>query len=238
MTLTAEQLAFFNENGYVVAEDVISDAFCDELSRDADALGGEKFVPIQSIHRKADSFLRLCRHPLLLSHLDSLQNKRKIPINTTFIFSKPQNPFENGSIPHQDWPGPKAQPVDTHNVVGIALDGADPDNGSLVVFPGSHKAGVLPFIENPTFSDYNQNKDSVVKPVGHGCEVPEQYKPLPLTYPRGSAVIMHSLLIHYAPRNVSATRWRRHCYIDCVCDGDPFWPGWASQRALIDRMGN
>ena len=234
MKLSKEDLAFYNENGYFVVERAVPEEVCKKLSDASDAVAGEQNIPIQSIHRKSKPFHDVLISKEVLEPLDSLRNQRKIPINTTFVFAKPQNKFENGSRPHQDWPGPKG-PVDSYIVVGLAIEGADESNGALIAFPGSHKLGILPAADISVFAEYEKDPSKGIPPLGRWCEVPAGLKEVQLSYPVGSLLIMHALLVHYSHKNNHPTRWRRHLYMDFIEDGDPFWPGWKSQRALVER---
>ena len=234
-TLSLQEKEFFYENGYLIVEELVSQEFCEQLIKDAEIFAGEAIHNYLNFHRDIDSFNEMMTHPQILDIADQLQDARMIPIGSIFFFGKPNNPLENGSLPHQDNYAAKA-PSGSYFVVGLALDDANEENGSLNVYPGSHKLGELPFTESKNFEFDDHGKLIKNYPIGNEVIIPDGLKRKSLTYKKGSIIFMHSNTIHSAAKNCNEkNKWRRKFYMHFIKDGDPFWPGWNAKRQIIER---
>lgn len=232
--VTAQQRRFYSDNGYLVVEGLLPAAECDAVSNSAERLAAGHHSNLLNLHERSPEALSLLCHPRLLAVADALQGARMIPIGSIFFFCKPGNPLENGAAPHQDNYAPKS-PYGSYFVIGLALDDADRENGSLVVYPGTHKLGDLPGKQTKNFEVDAAGKITKAYPIGNAVKVPAKHKPVQLEYSKGSAIFIHGHLVHSAAKNPSRTRWRRKIYLHYIKDGDPFWPGWNARRRLIER---
>lgn len=233
LEITQETKEEYKETGYAVLPDVVSDDYCDRLIAESERVANGDYRSYLTMHKESELFLETLRHPNILGMVDQIQDHRMIPIGSVYFFCKPNNPNERGSLWHQDNYAAKA-PDGSYLVCAIALDDADAENGSLVVFPGTHKLGDLPNSPSPNFGT-DENGNTIQYPVGNYTEVPEGYEQLQLTYKKGSILVMHAHLLHGAPANPHKDRWRRKLYMHYIKDGHPFWPGWMARRQLIDR---
>ena len=76
-----------------------------------------------------------------MDYADSLLEWRMIPIGDIFFFAKSTDDGqEEGSSPHQDNYFQKAE-WGAFVACGVYLDKANSDNGSLIVYPGTHWLG-------------------------------------------------------------------------------------------------
>jgi ectoine hydroxylase-related dioxygenase (phytanoyl-CoA dioxygenase family) len=232
--LSRRQLAFYRENGYLVVEGFVPERRCRDLITKADKAAGGHYTNLLDLHDGSSAFRRLLTDPAILGAADQIQGVRMIPIGSIFFFCKPGNPAENGAVPHQDNYAAKA-PYGSYLVCGVALDDADQGNGALVVYPGTHKLGDLPCKPSRNFDLDGSGKIVKAYPIGFQVKVPKRFAPVQLKYSRGSLLIFHGHLVHSAPKNPSADRWRRKIYLHYIKDGDPFWPGWIAKRHLIER---
>jgi len=232
--LTQAQRDYYVENGYVALEDFLSGEECDALAGAADVVAAGHYANILNLHAKSEAFHRLIVHPGILAMIDDLQGARMIPIGSIFFFCKPGNELEKGSAWHQDNYAPKA-PYGSYLFVAVALDDADETNGSLIVFPGTHKLGDLPSKPSKNFEFDAKGKVVASYPIGNEVEIPTGYAPVQLRYSKGTLLLVHGHTVHGAPANPSPKRWRRKLYMHYIKDGDPFWPGWNARRALVDR---
>lgn len=231
--LTESQKDFYRKNGFLHIEQFFDPARCEALARDADAAAGDRFTVRLDMHKRPD-FHKLHTDKRLLEVIDALHETRMIPIGSVFFYCKPGNPLENGSVWHQDNYAPKS-PVGSYLVVGVPLDDADEENGSLIVVPGTHLLGDVPHVPKKNL-EYDENGQvKYAYPIGDICEVPEGYAPVQLRYRRGDLLLMHGHTIHRAEKNPHPTRWRRTIYMHYIKDGHPFWPGWNARRELIER---
>jgi len=60
---------------------------------------------------------------------------------------------------HQDWPSMEAS--QNSLVVWVPLVDVNKDNGSIIIYPGSHKEGVLPFTTEGGFAKVNYEGESI-----------------------------------------------------------------------------
>jgi ectoine hydroxylase-related dioxygenase (phytanoyl-CoA dioxygenase family) len=232
--VTAEQKAFYEENGYLLLEGVFSKEECAELRKEADEAAPERPTNILDMHKRKAAFHRLITSPKLLAIVDRIQDARMIPIGSIFFFCKPQNELENGSVLHQDNYAAKA-PYGSYLVCGVAIDDADASNGSLVVYPRIQKLGDLPNTPSKNFEKDEHGNIVKAYPIGNAVQIPPGYDPVQLSYPQGSVILLHGHNVHFAPKNPHPTRWRRTIYLHYIKDGDPFWPGWNARRQIMDR---
>ncbi len=94
--------------------------------------------------------------------------------------------------PHQDWPSMLSSSDSV--VVWIPLVDVDKNNGSIIIWPNSHSAGVLPFNINGGFAQ--------VEPIGEGLRLDLQV---------GDIVIFSTFLVHSSGDIINNTiRWSCH----------------------------
>ena len=234
MHLDAASRQAYAEQGYLLLERVLPPTQVDALVAAADGHAAGDYRNYLNLHRECQPFRELITSPPILAVADSIQGHRMIPIGSIFFFSKPGSELEAGSVWHQDNYAPKA-PYGSYLVIGVALDDAAPENGSLVVFPRTHTLGDLPCEPSKNFEHDAEGRVTRVYPIGNPVAIPDRYEPQALTYPRGSLIVLHGHTIHGAPKNPHPTCWRRIIYLHFIKDGDPFWPGWNARRALVDR---
>jgi ectoine hydroxylase-related dioxygenase (phytanoyl-CoA dioxygenase family) len=232
--MTSRQLEFYAENGYLLVGEFLPAERCDLLVQEADRVAAGHYTNMLNLHDRSQHFHQLLTDKGILALADTIQKARMIPIGSIFFFCKPGNDLESGSVPHQDNYSVKSPPG-SYFVCGVALDDADDSNGSLVVYPGTHRLGDLPNEPSKNFEFDETGRITKVYPIGNPVTLPAGYAPLQLKYPRGSLIFLHAHLVHGAPKNPSPTKWRRKMYMHYIKDGDPFWPGWNARRRLIDR---
>ncbi|XP_066950957.1 phytanoyl-CoA dioxygenase, peroxisomal-like [Macrobrachium rosenbergii] len=223
--LTAEQKKFYNDNGYVVL-DILSEAEIDELGREYDDIFKRKAdsnleatwqgdwntqkqqTQVQSIHglqMHSAAFTRLLMHPKMLDACEDIMDTENILLHHTKAHTKP--PGTGSPFPmHQDYhyfPFEK----DSMIAVFVSMDAADPKNGGLCVYPGSHKLGPQEDCSNaPGWHYLSQDKFPISKAT-------------PLSLKRGQIVVFSYLLIHGSYDNTS-DRVRRMFLIQLMSADD------------------
>ena len=104
--------------------------------------------------------------------------------------------------PHQDWPSMESS-MDSV-VVWIPLVDVNKENGSLIIYPNTHKLGILPFKTNGGFAK--------VETVGEGIQTELEM---------GDIVIFSTLLIHKSGDILNDTiRWSCHYRYTNMLDSD------------------
>ena len=232
--VTQEQIDFYNKNGFLLIENLIDKENIEALRDEAQSVVKDEVYTNRLDMHKNPNFAKLHKNPKILEIIDRVLNHKMIPIGSIFFYCKPDNPLENGSIWHQDNYAPKS-PIGSYLVVGVPLDDADKENGSLIVVPKSHKLGDVYHKPSKNFEKDEDGNIVNAYPIGDECEVPEGFEQLQLEYKAGDLLLMHGHTIHMAYKNTHKTRWRRKIYMHYIKNGHPFWPGWNAKRELIER---
>jgi len=234
-SVTDEDRAFYKENGYLIIRNVLSEKECDDYIEEAHRVcKGTLQEP--NIYRKSDKFLEMLRDQRIMDYADSLLEWKMIPIGDIFFFAKSQDGDEEGSSPHQDNYFQKAE-WGAFVACGVYLNEANSENGSLIVYPGTHLLGDAKCKPMPNF-EYGKNGEVLkANPIGNNCEIPDGYKEKQLEMQKGDIVIFHGHIIHRAPKNKSKKHDYRHVnYLKLIKNGKGFWPGWSERRVLIERL--
>lgn len=104
--------------------------------------------------------------------------------------------------PHQDWPSMEAS-LDSL-VVWVPLVDVNKENGSLILYPGSHKNGVLPFTTNNGFAEVKIESSNIQPDINIG-----------------DIVIFSSMLVHESGDILNDTiRWSCHFRFTNMLDQD------------------
>lgn len=231
--LTEEQINFFHDKGYLHLKNVFTEEYCFKLIEDAEKKANGFYTSYLHFHLTGE-LKKLHTGKTMCDIADDLFNHRMIPCGSAFLFCKPNNPNEHGSIFHQDNFYVKA-PYNAYLNLALALDDADESNGSLDVIPESHKFGDLPCENKSNFTKDQNGNLYQSAPIGNNCEVPKGLNLLNLNYKRGDVICIHAHIVHKANKNIHSSRWRRKIYLNYIKNEHPFWPGWNSQRKLLER---
>jgi phytanoyl-CoA hydroxylase len=104
--------------------------------------------------------------------------------------------------PHQDWPSMESS-LDSL-VVWVPLVDVNKENGSLIIYPESHKNGILPFTTNNGFAEVNTGGIRIQPDVN-----------------AGDVVIFSTLLVHESGDIVNdSIRWSCHFRFTNMLDSD------------------
>jgi len=215
MKLTEKQIKEFNDNGYVVCQDlfkpeemkIIKDALnqvlSDETERPEVAREAVTNVPklIYGADKYNEIFAKLVRHPRWI------EPAKQIVGSDVYIHQlriNPRKPFEGGGFWwHQDfgtWHFEDGMPTSNALMIAFFMDDVYECNGPMLVIPGSHKHGevveTIPdrYESGYTVMDISRNTVSDLAKKG-GVKT--------LTGLEGSVMFMHCNLLHASGNNVS-----------------------------------
>ena len=227
ITLTKEQVLFYNDNGYLVIDsffnktqiaaaltaiDEILD--CAEPSSVAENEPADPTVVrrIWSPTKRHPVFVELAENEQLLDCIESL-----IGPNILFHYSKLNMKYSKvGSVVewHQDLSYYPHTNTDLLSCL-IYLDDATIDNACLEVIPGAHRYGIFDHYIN----GYFRGKIS--------SSIPEVdlSKSVPLEAPAGSVIFLHCLIPHYPRRNESDKPRRSYLPAYRAADAFPIYFG-------------
>jgi phytanoyl-CoA hydroxylase len=244
MELTAEQVAFFRENGYLLVGEILSAAEVEQLRERAEwiASGEAEHIPAHclQVEPRVSRGEIAADDPILslrkLSHLAwydemMLAHARRSAITGRIasllgpdlklyqdqLFMKP--PRVGSRQPyHQDQPlGFHIDPADRMVTCWTALDDATLENGCLRVIPGTHRTGVLP--------------PEVVQKYERQALEGRLKAEVPLVLKAGECSFHHGHLLHSSFPNLSDRRRRGYAihYVSARCrytgpDAHPEFP--------------
>ncbi|HUO04295.1 MAG TPA: phytanoyl-CoA dioxygenase family protein [Candidatus Binataceae bacterium] len=226
----SEQVRRFREDGYFATEPILSAQECDEVIAEYDRMGN--VLPVGDAERGNMNYQAMMHlgSPLLQRYA---ADRRFIEIVTPLMggdlrlyweqaVTKPPN-VRTESPWHQDNGYGPTDPAE-YVTCWLALEDATVDNGCLWVLPGSNRKGLAP------------HRMTGVSFLLSGYDGPEEGIPAPV--PRGSALVISSLLMHRSGPNTTAN-WR-HAWVLQYCQastvhGDTRKP--FDDRLLIARGG-
>ena len=222
-SLTPDERAFWNENGYFVRYDVFSKEENDFLSQVADDIAlGKIPYPDRHIHQNAlvrdgkveasgihamhsiyqmnlysPEFLARARDPRLTDPIVDVLGPDLLSLAILYIWKPPK--IGLGFPWHQDrWYTQSMFKTPTTVGTWAAIDAADIDNGCLYVIPGSHKDGVL---------DHEELEGSQQKEFKSARGAKDE-DGVAVEVPPGSVIFFDNRLLHKSTDNHSG-RFRR-----------------------------
>ena len=226
-SFTPADIRVYKENGYLVVKDLFSSEECDRFLETAKSHADEKFSAILNLDRTVPALREVMKDPKIVQILEALQGAEVVGLMSQILFKEAGSPYASQAWnPHQDNAYPQAADG-AYITINLFLRDADPENGGMYIYPGSHNEGTLPF--EPTIS-YREKAGSN---PGNPCKVPPQYKRVDLVIPKGGMLIMNSNVIHGSHPNRSAARSRPLFSISYITKGEAFLPGNTAKREAI-----
>ena len=248
--IVQSQIDFYRQNGYLIYEGLFATKEADKLNRyirrhansDFAALVNpdryEKLseqderpksdIVLEEIKETADYCRLIMKSPNIVSILDAINGKEIVGLSSQFIYKEAYSIYSSQAWnTHQDswYPGDKNGEYVTANWF---LKNADKENGTIYLYPGSHKLGLLDATPNKSFRE-NPNANP-----GSECRVPDSFvdKKVDIVLSENSVVFMHGYLIHGSyPNNSERSRpWYSCCYIS---KGEDFLVGKNANRIVI-----
>jgi len=240
--LSSEQIAQFDEQGYLFLPKVFSDAEVRALMREVPAILGQARPEVVrekdgktprtafAVHTYNDLFGRLARHPRLVEPVEQLLDGpvyiHQFKINAKAAF--------DGDVWqwHQDygtWQRDDDMPEARAMNVALFLDDVTEFNGPLMFIPKSHKRGVLAAGHDVTTTSYplwTLDHATIRALVEDGGLVAPRG-------PAGSVLMFHGNLVHGSPSNLSP--WDRTIVYISACHVDNHIrafkrPAWIAHR--------
>ena len=201
--LAAEQIAHFNQHGYIFplelldAEETASQrAYFDRLLEMASAAGLDNYA-VNGWHNHCRGLYDLVCHPRLLDYVEDIVGPNIVCIMTHY-FSK--NPTDSKAVYwHQDaqfWAITPSKVV----TAWIAIDDVDEANGAMQLWPGTHLRGIIPF-EYVTDQENGVLNEHVHNPERFGAPVSVELR-------AGQLSLHTDMLLHGSLPNLSG---RRRC---------------------------
>jgi ectoine hydroxylase-related dioxygenase (phytanoyl-CoA dioxygenase family) len=223
-----EAFAAYVESGFHIEENVFTPEECAALIDASSQLENAKngtYRPQMMPHRTDDIFLQAMRKPALKTIMNKLVDGKAMGLQTEFFYCKPGT---RGFSLHQDNFFVQA-PMGVFASAWIALTDTYFEKGGLIVYPETHKEGLLPVrklnLDKDTSQDPNANNEETV--------VPPQYKIMNAKVPKGAALFIHGHLVHGSNPNTT-DEWRFVLLNTYIREGEAFRAGNYAQREAIE----
>lgn len=222
--LTAEQIGIYETEGYLILEnrvpDDIMDAIRSEIARFTEQARGmtasDDQIDLEDSHTPDNPRIRRVKLPHTQSKVvnDLMRSDHilapvrdligpSLRLQTTKLNMKSAG-FGAAVEWHQDW---AFYPYTNDDVlaVGLIIDDMGPENGPLMVFPGTHRQGI-----------YNHHHNGVfVGAMDLESEGLDMKDAVPLMGPAGSISIHHARIVHGSALNTS-TKDRRIIFYEMM----------------------
>jgi len=144
-------------------------------------------------------------------------------VMSQMIFKYPGTGDQKGWNVHQD-NAYTMNPNGHYITTNTFLADADNENGTMYLYPGSHKEPILPFEEVKTF-----DRSSGRSPGNNIKEIPPKYAKVDVTFKKGDTLVLHGNCLHGSYENVSSRP--RPLYMNTyIPNGEFFVPGRKAQR--------
>ena len=240
MDLTAQQVAQFERDGYLLFPGLLSKAEVAVLRAEtarlakieADTVIRERTGGVRSIFRvheedgatRSAAFRALVRTPRVLKPtLQALGTTGGVYVYHTKINTKPAI---EGTVWmwHQDygsWQRDGCPRPDMATFAVMMTDSVEM-NGALYVIPGSHKRGRI----EPYYDESTSYKFWAVPKPQMISILKESDKPVPIVGPAGTAVLFHCNTLHASGHNLTAEdRWHIYISFNSCANAPQFGPG-------------
>ncbi|KAM5339219.1 phytanoyl-CoA dioxygenase, peroxisomal [Glossophaga mutica] len=217
--LSLEQRKFYEENGFLVIKNLVSDAdierFRNEFERickqEVKPLGlrvmkdvtiakseyavSEKVITKVQDFQEDEELFRYCSLPEILKYVECFTGPNIMAMHTMLINKPPDSGKKTSRHPlHQDLHYFPFRPSNKIVCAWTAMEHIDRNNGCLVVLPGTHKGTLKPH-------DYPQWEGGV-NIMFHGVQDYDKNNArVHLMMEKGDTVFFHPLLIHGSGQN-------------------------------------
>ncbi len=221
--------SFYADNGYFVAENLFTAAECNAINTRAERHAEADFSAVHNLHREDPAFLAVMRFPRVVSLLESLRPQTLIGLDVQMFFKKTGTPYAAQSwSPHQD-NSYVQNPNNLYITTNLFLTDADPDNGGLYLYPGSHKAGLLACVSATSYREAPGTQ-----PGNTVTDIPSEYNRIEMHVRQGDLLVMNGCLIHGSYPNKSSTRSRPLLSCTYLPAGEKFLPGRTAKRETVN----
>lgn len=222
-----EILAAFNKEGYHIELDVFTPEECDRLialSRDFDNAKSGSYRPQMMPHRINDAYLTALKNKKVVQLIELFCDGEPVGLQTEFFFCKPGT---RGFSAHQDNFFVEAN-YGVFLSAWVALTDTYVEKGGLIVYPGSHKEGMLPVRKTNLTASASQDPNA----NNEECVIPEIYQPINAVVPKGSALFIHGHVVHASNENVT-DEFRYVLLCTYIRAGEKFRVGKYAQRSVV-----
>ncbi len=187
---------FFQENGYLIIENVFQKKDCDYLVKTANNfVVNNDYTPLMNKHNNSNEIFEFIANKQLKLIIEEYFIGKALGLQTEFFFMPPGT---QGFSAHQDNTFVQAKGP-TFISAWIALTDITPENGGLIIWPKSHMEKQLKFEETMekkiVDQDPNANKRRSI--------IPKKYKKFSPCIKKGDVILIDKWLVHASHANLT-----------------------------------
>jgi len=123
--ITEDQVKFYDENGYVVIDNIMSPENCDKVQVIAENLADNEHSVVLNAHRKSQELFEIMKDSSIVCCVKAVQRSSIVGLNSQYLFKKSGTPYARQSwTPHQDNSYPKAT-QEAYIIAHLSLEDRD-----------------------------------------------------------------------------------------------------------------
>jgi ectoine hydroxylase-related dioxygenase (phytanoyl-CoA dioxygenase family) len=173
-----------------------------------------------------DYFLK---NPKSVGILETLYKSEMSGLMTQIIFKKAGSPYAPQAwTPHQDNSYVKNE-KGLYVTTNFFLEEANEENGTLFVYPGSHKHGVFDAEDRASYREAQGNNPG--RTISD--DILKKFEKVAVSFKKGSMLVLHGNCIHGSKPNISKDKDRPIVMATYVPKGEYFTSGYNAQRKEI-----
>jgi ectoine hydroxylase-related dioxygenase (phytanoyl-CoA dioxygenase family) len=224
--LSKSQYDFYHENSYVVIDNLFSDTECDRIYELFCDHADSDYSAIINLDREVEELHLVMKMPKVVSIVEGLFDSEAYGLMTQMLFKQAGSAYAGQSwVIHQDnaYHGNQNGATLTIN---IACRDSNVETGTLYVYPGTHKEGIISFEAKKSFRE-----EKGASP-GNAMILPDKYadKKTDVIMKKGGMLILHGNCAHGSYPNTSADKSRPIYSITYVKKGESFLVGKNANR--------
>jgi ectoine hydroxylase-related dioxygenase (phytanoyl-CoA dioxygenase family) len=220
-------LDFYQREGYYIQENIFSANECAALIEASKSLENSvngTFRPQMMPHRENNIYLTAMRKRTIVDSVAQAVGGKPVGLQTEHFYCKPGT---RGFSLHQDNFFVEAS-YGVFASAWCALTDTFMEKGGLIVYPGTHKEGLLPVrkieMSKDAGQDPNANNEETI--------VPPHYKLINASVPKGAVLYIHGHLVHGSNPNITQ-EWRHVLLTTYIKEGEKFRTGNYAQRTPV-----
>jgi len=158
--------------------------------------------------------------------LEALQGEPVVGLMSQMLFKEAGTRYADQAWrPHQDNSYPQS-PNAKYITTNMFLQPVDVENGTLYIYPGTHREPILPYEPNISYREQDGRP-------GNEVRIPEGYEKVDIVAEAGDVLVMNGNVIHGSYANRHRTRSRPLLSCSYISEGEPFVPGNTAKRMAI-----
>jgi len=226
--VTTEELDFYFENGYLI-KNLFSHSEVDRIYNIHIKYVDENYSALMHIDRKEKELLNFIKSSKVVTLIEAMLKGEAYALMSQMLFKKPDTIYSKQSWTiHQD-NSYHQNPNGLTITVNIACEDSDIENGTIYLFPGSHKEGLFNFKPRKSFRENHRERP------GNTIELPQKYidNKVDLIMKKGDVLFMHGNCAHGSYGNSSKMRSRPIYAVTYIKKGESFAIGKNANRKEI-----